>query len=106
MSISETVITINFEKCMQFANDHPMCSVATVDGDQPRVRTFGLWFADKDGFYFSTGKTKSIYRQCTANPKVELCFYAPPERAPEEGGVGRHRDDDAGVGYGGIPRRR
>jgi pyridoxamine 5'-phosphate oxidase len=81
------VITIDFEKCVQFANDHPTCSIATVDGDQPRVRTFGLWFADKDGFYFSSGKTKSIYRQCTVNPKVELCFYAPPERPPEEGGA-------------------
>jgi uncharacterized pyridoxamine 5'-phosphate oxidase family protein len=48
---------------------------------------FGLWFANKDGFYFSTGKTKRIYRQCAANPKVELCFYAPPERPPEEGGA-------------------
>jgi uncharacterized pyridoxamine 5'-phosphate oxidase family protein len=36
------VITIDFEKCVQFANDPPTCSVATVDGDQPRVRTFGL----------------------------------------------------------------
>ena len=86
-SISETVITIGFEQCVQFANDHPTCSVATVEGDQPRVRTFGLWFADKDGFFFSTGKTKSIYRQFAANPKVELCFYAPPEHAPDNGGT-------------------
>jgi uncharacterized pyridoxamine 5'-phosphate oxidase family protein len=85
-SISVRVITIDFEKCVQFANDHPTCYVATVDGDQPRVRAFGMWFADKDGFFFSTGKTKSIYRQLVANPKVELCFYAPPERAPEDGG--------------------
>jgi uncharacterized pyridoxamine 5'-phosphate oxidase family protein len=85
-SISVTVITIDFAKCVQFAHDHPTCSIATVDGEQPRVRTFGLWFADKDGFYFSTGKTKSFYRQVAANPKVELCFYAPPERGPEEGG--------------------
>jgi len=85
-SISVTVISIDFEKCVQFAHDHPTCSIATVDGEQPRVRTFGLWFADKDGFYFSTGKTKSIYRQVAANPKVELCFYAPPECRPEEGG--------------------
>jgi uncharacterized pyridoxamine 5'-phosphate oxidase family protein len=86
-SIEATVIVISFEKCVQFAHDHPICSVATVDGDQPRVRTFGLWFANKDGFYFSTGKTKSIYRQFAANPKVELCFYTPPECPPEEGGA-------------------
>jgi len=60
-----------------------LCS--NVDGDQPRVRAFGMWFADKDGF-FSTSKAKSVYRQLVANPKVELCFYAAPERAPEERG--------------------
>lgn len=46
-----------------------------------------MWFADKDGFFFSTGKTKNVYRQLTLNPKVELCFYAPPERQSEEGGA-------------------
>src|SRR5665647_338497 len=34
-SIAEMVITIDFEKCVQFSNDHPTCSIATVDGDQP-----------------------------------------------------------------------
>ncbi len=77
---------MDFDKCVQFANDHPTCYIATVEGDQPRVRAFGMWFADKDGFFFSTGKTKSVYRQLVANSKVELCFYAPPERALEEGG--------------------
>jgi uncharacterized pyridoxamine 5'-phosphate oxidase family protein len=70
---------MNFEECIRFANDHPICSIATVDGDQPRVRMFGLWFADNDGFYFSAPKAGDTYRQLTVNPKVELCFYVPPD---------------------------
>ncbi len=76
---------MNFEECIQFANEHPICSIATVDGDQPRVRMFGMWFADKDGFYFGTPKTGNTYQQLMVNPRVELCFYVPPESPPGQG---------------------
>ncbi len=76
---------MNFEECIEFANKTILCSVATIEGDQPRVRMFGLWFADKDGFYFSTPNTGSTYKQLSENPKVELCFYAPPAAPMGEG---------------------
>ncbi len=76
---------MNFEDCVKFANEQIICSVATVDGDQPHVRMFGMWFADKNGFYFSTRKTRSVYRQLSVNPKLELCCYAPPEAPLGEG---------------------
>jgi uncharacterized pyridoxamine 5'-phosphate oxidase family protein len=44
-----------------------------------------MWFADKDGFYFSTSKTSNAYRQRSANPKLEPCFYAPPAAPQEQG---------------------
>ncbi|HII76332.1 MAG TPA: pyridoxamine 5'-phosphate oxidase family protein [Methanolinea sp.] len=75
---------MSFEECAVFANQHPVCAVATVDGDQPRVRYFLMWYADGTGFYFHTGKMKQIYRQLQQNPKVELCFYDPTP--PEQGG--------------------
>ena len=43
-----------------------------------------MWFADKNGFYFSTNKAKAVYRQLLDNPKVALSFYAPPA-SPSEG---------------------
>jgi uncharacterized pyridoxamine 5'-phosphate oxidase family protein len=52
-----------------------VCSLATVDGDQPRVRTFLLWRANEDGFYFETFNPKDVYKQLKSNPKVEMCFY-------------------------------
>jgi pyridoxamine 5'-phosphate oxidase len=69
---------MDLQDCIRFANDYPSCSLATVDGDQPRVRTFLLWFADETGFYFVTFSTKDVSRQLKANPKVELCFFNNP----------------------------
>ena len=63
--------------CIKFANENPVTYIATVEGDQPRVRAFAMWFADNTGFYYHTGTPKSVYQQLRKNPKAELCFYAP-----------------------------
>jgi uncharacterized pyridoxamine 5'-phosphate oxidase family protein len=63
------------QECINFATEHPVCSLATVDGDQPRVRTFLLWRANEDGFYFETFNPKDVYEQLKNNPKVEICFF-------------------------------
>jgi pyridoxamine 5'-phosphate oxidase len=68
---------LSFDDCVKFANANPSGYLATVDGDQPRVRGLLLWFADQTGFYFSTVATKDLYKQLKANPKVELCFFDP-----------------------------
>ena len=47
--------------------------LATVDGDQPRVRAFGTIDLFEDKLYIQTGKAKDVYKQVLANPKVELC---------------------------------
>ena len=72
---------MDLSECISFANENPVTSIATVEGDQPRVRAFAMWFADKTGFYYHTGNMKSIYKQLSKNPKVELCFYKPGEAA-------------------------
>ncbi|MGV8058033.1 MAG: pyridoxamine 5'-phosphate oxidase family protein [Smithellaceae bacterium] len=66
---------MNFEDCVKFAVKNPVAWLATADGDQPRVRGLGLWFADQSGFYFQTVGMKDICKQLQANPKVELAFY-------------------------------
>ena len=67
--------------CVKFANENPVTYIATTDGDQPRVRAFAMWFADKSGFYYHTGSAKAVCRQLKKNPNVELCFYKPGEAA-------------------------
>jgi pyridoxamine 5'-phosphate oxidase len=63
--------------CVKFANENPVTYIATVEGDQPRVRAFAMWFADNTGFYYHTGTPKGVCQQLRKNPKAELCFYAP-----------------------------
>ena len=49
--------------------------LATVEGDQPRVRPFGTAHIFEDKLYIQTGKVKEVSRQIHANPKVEICAF-------------------------------
>ena len=63
--------------CIKFARENPVTFIGTVEGEQPRVRAFSMWFADQSGFYYHTSTTKDVYRQFLKNPRVELCFCSP-----------------------------
>ena len=69
---------MNIHDCIQFATENPICFMATLEGDQPRVRTLALEFADENGFYFAILSPKQLSQQIKANPKVEVCFYNHP----------------------------
>ncbi len=47
--------------------------IATIDGDQPRVRPFGTVNIFEDKLYIQTGKDKDVANQIAKNGKVELC---------------------------------
>lgn len=49
--------------------------LATVDGDQPRVRPFGTVEIFEGKLYIQTGKVKNVSKQIQNNPKVELCAF-------------------------------
>ena len=68
-------MALDFYDCIEFANENKVCFLATLDGDQPRVRALGFWFADETGFYFQTGDMKSMYLQLKEHPQTEVCFY-------------------------------
>jgi pyridoxamine 5'-phosphate oxidase len=74
---------MDIKECIQFANANPLCFLATTEGNQPRVRALGFWFADETGFYLQTGEVKEFYQQLKKNPKTELCFYR------HEGAIGK-----------------
>ena len=50
--------------------------LATVEGDQPRVRPFGTVNIFEGKLYIQTGKVKPCSKQMAANPKVEICAFA------------------------------
>ena len=47
--------------------------MATVDGDQPRVRPFGTANIFEGKLYIQTGKSKDCSKQIQKNGKVEIC---------------------------------
>jgi uncharacterized pyridoxamine 5'-phosphate oxidase family protein len=62
------------EEMYQLMNSNPVFYLATIDGDQPRVRGMLLYRADENGIIFHTASTKDVFAQIMKNPKVELCF--------------------------------
>lgn len=50
--------------------------LATVEGDQPRVRPFGTIDLFENKLYIQTGKVKNVSKQIQANPNVELCAFS------------------------------
>ena len=49
--------------------------LATVEGDQPRVRPFGTINEFEGKLYIQTGKVKPTSAQLAANPKAEICAF-------------------------------
>ena len=63
------------EKVYQFLKDAGTYYLATVDGDQPRVRPFGTVLIFDGKLYIQTGLSKPVAKQLLANPRAELCAF-------------------------------
>jgi len=65
---------MDFKEYVNFANENKTCYLATVEGDKPRVRCLGMWYADETGFYFQAQSVKAMCKQLQKNPNVEVYF--------------------------------
>ena len=63
------------ERVCKFLKDAGTYYLATVEGDQPRVRPFGTAHIFEGRLYIQTGKMKSVSNQLTDHPKAELCAF-------------------------------
>ena len=63
------------EKVCQFLSEAGTYYLATVEGDQPRVRPFGTVLLCGGRLYIETCKVKAVSKQIAANPKVEVCAF-------------------------------
>ena len=63
------------ERVCNFLKDAGTYYLATVEGDQPRVRPFGTAHIFEGRLYIQTGKIKPVSRQLLANPKAEICAF-------------------------------
>ena len=63
------------ERVCKFLKDAGTYYLATVEGDQPRVRPFGTAHIFEGRLYIQTGKIKPVSKQLMANPKAEICAF-------------------------------
>ena len=63
------------ERVCIFLKDAGVYYLATVEGDQPRVRPFGTAHIFENKLYIQSGKKKPVAHQLAANPKAEICAF-------------------------------
>lgn len=63
------------ERVCNFLKEAGVYYLATVEGDQPRVRPFGTAHIFERNLYIQTGKIKPTSRQLAANPKAEISAF-------------------------------
>ena len=63
------------KKVYEFLKAAGVYYLATMEGDQPRVRPFGTVHIFEDKLYIQTGKIKPTSKQLMANPKAEICAF-------------------------------
>ena len=63
------------QRVVDFLKEANTYYLATVEGDQPRVRPFGTAHVFEGRLYIQTGKVKDVSKQIHANPKVEICAF-------------------------------
>ena len=63
------------KKVCEFLKEAGTYYLATVEGDQPRVRPFGTAHIFEDKLYIQTGKSKPVSKQLAENPKCEICAF-------------------------------
>ena len=69
----------NAAEAQQFLKKCGTYYLATVEGDQPRVRPFGTAEIFEGKLYIQTGKVKNVYKQLIANPRAEICAFSGTE---------------------------
>lgn len=69
--------TENMKEVQAYLKECGAFFIATVDGDQPHVRAFGVSEIINDRLYIMTGKVKDVYKQMAKNGKFEICALKP-----------------------------
>ena len=68
------------QEAVAFARANPVCLLATVEGEAPRVRVMhAARIDDHLTTWFACGASSSKVRQIEANPHVQVAFWASPQ---------------------------
>lgn len=71
---------ISARDCCRFIRECGYFFLATSVDGQPRLRPFGMIFADNQALFMATDKRKSVYSDLQENPSVEMASYRPDTR--------------------------
>lgn len=63
------------KEVQEFLKECGVYYLATVEGDQPRVRPFGTVEIFDEHLYIQTGKKKDVFKQISENNNVEICAF-------------------------------
>ncbi len=63
------------KEVQKFLKECGVYYLATIDGDQPRVRPFGTAEIFENRLYIQTGKKKDVFKQISENNNVEICAF-------------------------------
>ena len=63
------------QRVLNFLKEAGTYYLATIDGDQARVRPFGTVNEFEGKLYIQTGKVKDVSKQLHQNPKAEICAF-------------------------------
>ncbi|MDR2029213.1 MAG: pyridoxamine 5'-phosphate oxidase family protein, partial [Treponema sp.] len=61
------------EEIIKFLLENKVFFLATIQGDQPRVRPMGFVMEYEGKLSLCTNNRKDMYRQMKENPKIEIC---------------------------------
>lgn len=75
--INQQAMEENMKEVQAYLKECGAFFIATVDGDQPRVRAFGVSEIIDGRLYIMTGKVKDVFKQMAANGKFEICALKP-----------------------------
>ena len=65
----------SIERVEKFLDEAQTYYLATLEGNQPRVRPFGTILLYGGKLYIQTGKVKPVSKQLAVNPKAEICAF-------------------------------
>ena len=75
--INQQAMEENMKEVQAYLKECGAFFIATVDGDQPRVRAFGVSEIIDGRLYIMTGKVKDVFKQMAENGKFEICALKP-----------------------------
>jgi pyridoxamine 5'-phosphate oxidase len=66
---------MNKPEMLAFINKCGSGFLATADGNKARVRGMETFRADDKGIIMYTSKSKDVFKQASASPEVEVCYF-------------------------------